>query len=185
MTDVEHPFMNLHDALDQAYSLACRRVEAAAAAYRTAEREAEIIATAINELSASHHWGLPETQPAADADPTSEPTPPAADDLTCPDCGQVCATANGLAIHRARKHKAPPKPKMPPLEDIAAAYKDADEAGRRPIAAIAGRWDVDRAVAQEWVNLTRAAGHLPPRDEPQVARTAPVAARPRAGTPTL
>ncbi len=65
------------------------------------------------------------------------------------------------------------------LAEIADTYREALSVGRRPIQTLVDRYDVDRAIAQGWVNQCRKVGLLPPRTEPQVEATAPHRASPR------
>lgn len=81
-------------------------------------------------------------------------------------------TASALRVVEDNTLPATP-PEAPPLAEVAATYKEAVEAGRRPIQTIVDRYDCTRADAQAWVNATRAAGLLPPRPEPQVPAELP------------
>lgn len=54
--------------------------------------------------------GRPVTIPTPLPDHPWRPAPGPADpaaDLACPECGQLCATRNGLGVHRKRKHGIP------------------------------------------------------------------------------
>lgn len=46
-------------------------------------------------------------RPAAPKKTPAKPAAKATADTTCPDCGHVAASPNGLAIHRGRKHGTP------------------------------------------------------------------------------
>lgn len=71
------------------------------------------------------------------------------------------------------------------LVKVASIYRHAVIAGRRPIASIAEHLDIEHREAQDLVHRARAAGLLPPRNEPQVEISAPMpAAVPRARTGT-
>lgn len=71
-------------------------------------------------------------------------------------------------------HTVPEVPvPMPELQLVADTYREAVTVGRKPIQTIVDRFDATREQAHEWVNLARAAGLLPPRDEPQVPGVLP------------
>jgi len=57
---------------------------------------------------------------------------------------------------------------VPELSVIAGVYLESVRSGRRPIQALMERFNVDRDSAKSWPTLCRAAGLLPPRDQPQI-----------------
>lgn len=86
--------------------------------------------------------------------------------------GLVDSEPSGVRV--IEDHTVPEVPvPMPELQLVADTYREAVTVGRKPIQTIIDRFDATREQAHEWVNLARAAGLLPPRDEPQVPGVLP------------
>lgn len=64
---------------------------------------AETADTTTGQADEAAQQAAAEQETPADGTPAEEPAPPA-DPLTCPDCGFVAKTENGLQSHRRSKH---------------------------------------------------------------------------------